>query len=69
MEKILRIVSIEEAEDADLEYFKTLTNEERISLAFKLMEPVYATYPRLERIYRIVDFKAGPISDGWRMGG
>jgi hypothetical protein len=69
MEKIIRTVPIQDAEDADLEYFSSLSPSEKFSLGLLLMEQVHAANPRLERLYRVVNIKEGPVSDGWRVGG
>lgn len=55
MEKIVRIFkSFEEADQADLEYYRSLTPQQRLELAFQIYDDYYdAATQRLERVYRV----------------
>lgn len=69
IEKELRVFdSAAEAEHFDLQQLSSLSGSERIANALLMMMPYYETSPRLERVYRVVQLKELPISDGWRVG-
>lgn len=61
--------SFKDADEKDFEYYASLSSDERLKIALQLMEPIYDAYPRLERLYRIIDQAQRPVSDSWRMGG
>ena len=71
-EKILREIKIfdsnSDADAYDQSETKKLSGEERLNNALRLMAPYYEHTPRLERLYRVVELKELPISDGWRVG-
>ena len=57
MEPVARVFSShEEAEQAEIEYYRALTPEQRIEIMLELLEMVWpegdGTPPRLERVYR-----------------
>lgn len=60
--------SFEEAEKHDLEYYSSLSGEQRIRMGLEIMAPFYATNPRFERIYRTAEPGEGPVHDSWRLG-
>lgn len=56
MERVVRkFDSFEEAEQADLEYYRSLTPEQRLDILFELVAQVNGENPpRLERVCRVV---------------
>lgn len=51
--------SFEEAEEADLEFYRSLTPVQRIEMFLQMLEFVWpgdGASTRLERVYRIVEF-------------
>ena len=60
--------SHEEAEEASIEYYGSLTPDERLDIALELMRQYYEAYPRLERIYRTAELGECPVSSDWRVG-
>lgn len=60
--------NFEEAEEHDLEYYSSLTGEQRLRMGLELMAPFYAANPRFERIYRTVEPGEGPVHDNWGLG-
>ena len=61
MEKTVRIVSFQEAEELDIQYWKKATPEEKLDTLQALRE-IYYTFKnenrkRLQRVYRIVEQK------------
>jgi hypothetical protein len=61
MEKTFRIVSFQEAEELDIQYWKKATPEEKLDTLQALRE-IYYTFKnenpkRLQRVYRIVKQK------------
>jgi len=58
--------SHEEADKANVDYYNSLTTQERLNIFLEMMAPYYETFPRLERIYRAVDLGECPVScDRW----
>ena len=47
--------SFAEAGEADYEYYRSLTGNEKLELMLKIMAPAYETNPRFERVYRVVE--------------
>ena len=47
--------SFEEAEDADYEYYRSLSGDEKLKLMLEIMAPHYEANPRFERVYRVVE--------------
>jgi len=61
MEKTVRIVSFQEAEELDIEYWKKATPEEKLD-TLQVLREIYYTFKnenrkRLQRVYRIVEQK------------
>lgn len=59
MEKVVRkFASFQEAEQADRDYYRSLTPEERLEIAFELWWRYYCpgeqNPPRLERVCRVI---------------
>jgi hypothetical protein len=55
MEKVVRkFKSHQEADQADRDYYLSLTPEERIRILMQLIEDFYGPQPRLERVFKIV---------------
>jgi hypothetical protein len=67
VEKILQSFdSHEEADQANKDYYASLSNQDRIRISLELMASYYEAFPRLERIYRAVDLGECPVSaDRW----
>jgi hypothetical protein len=63
VEKVARIVTFEEAEQLDREFYLSLTPEQRMEMMLELLD--YAgpddngAAPRLERVYRVVEQTPG----------
>jgi hypothetical protein len=63
MEKVVRkYASFEEADEADREYYASLTPEERAQLFLELLElrtlsPTYGASERLERVARVTQLE------------
>ena len=60
MEKVIQVFnSHEEAEKADIEYYKSLTGEERLQILFALVKQYAQWNSRaakgFERVYRVVE--------------
>ena len=70
--KIARVIqgfdSHAEADQANFEYYRSLTPEQRIELALDLMAPYYEAYPRFQRIYRTAELGECPVTSDWRLG-
>ena len=47
--------SFAEADEADYEYYRSLTGDEKLELMLKIMAPAYEANPRFERVYRVVE--------------
>jgi hypothetical protein len=47
--------SFEEADKADLEYYRSLSGDEKLKLMLEIMGPAYEANPRFERVYRIIE--------------
>jgi len=60
--------SHEDADRASARYYRALTPQERIDLALELMRPTYEAHPRFERVYRVVELGACPVSSDWGLG-
>ena len=60
--------SHEEADRASRLFYSSLSNDERIKLALKLMQPYYEAAPRFQRIFRTSDLGECPVSTDWRVG-
>lgn len=58
----------QEADEANLKYYSSLSPEERLEIALELMQPIYEAYPRFERVYRTAQLGECPVSSDWRMG-
>ncbi|MEZ4753577.1 MAG: hypothetical protein R3A13_04605 [Bdellovibrionota bacterium] len=56
------------ADEANCEYYKNLSNEERLEIALELMVPHYEANPRFERVYRTAELGECPVSSDWGMG-
>ena len=56
MEKVIRIFpNLEEAEKADWEYYRALSPQQRLDLAFEIYDEYYdAGAQRLERVCRVL---------------
>lgn len=59
MEKIVqKFNSFEEAEAADRAYYQSLSPDERMQILFEIIYRANnETYPRLERVYRVIERK------------
>ena len=57
-----------DADAFDQSETKRLSGEKRLENALRIMAPYYEHTPRLKRLYRVVELKELPISDGWRVG-
>lgn len=66
--KEFRIESHEEAEVSNFNYYKNLSNDERIEIGLKLLSVYYGNNTRLEGIYRTAKLGECPVSIDWRMG-
>ena len=56
MKREIRVFdSFAEAEEADYEYYRSLTGDEKLELMLKIMAPVYEANPGFGRVYRVVD--------------
>lgn len=66
MEKILRIFDSQEAADraANLDD-RELSYQERFDSFMQLMAPYYAASPRLQRVYRVDDYRQRTVCDDW----
>jgi hypothetical protein len=47
--------SFDEAEEADWEYYRSLSGNEKLQLMLEIMAPYYEANPRFERVYRVVE--------------
>ena len=43
------------ADEADYEYYRSLSGNEKLKLMLELMAPAYEANPRFERVYRVVE--------------
>jgi hypothetical protein len=50
--KIQIFSSFKEADKFDLEYYASMTPQQRLEIALKIMEPYYAAHKRSERILK-----------------
>jgi hypothetical protein len=53
----------EAADEADYEYYRSLTGNERLKLMLAIMGPAWEANPRFERVYRIIDRNGRVILD------
>ena len=60
--------TFEEADAANAEYYRNLTPDQRLQIALEMMSPFYASYPRLERVYRTAELGECPVSSDRWMG-
>ena len=44
------------ADEADYEYYRSLSGNEKLKLMLEIMAPAYEANPRFERVYRVVEF-------------
>jgi hypothetical protein len=42
------------ADEADYEYYRSLTGNEKLKLMLEIMAPAYEANPRFERVYRVI---------------
>jgi hypothetical protein len=74
MEKVVRIFkSFEEADQADKEYYRNLTPEQRLDILLEINGrwPFFnngETSDRLARVYRIIDYGGNVIKSGGEIG-
>lgn len=56
MDKVVKkFTSFEEAEEADRQYYRALTPEQRLDILGELIYKANGeTFPRLERVYRVI---------------
>lgn len=55
-----------EADEANAEFYRSLSGDERIKIALQIMAPTYAAFPRFERVLRFVELGECPVSrDRW----
>ncbi|RMG41771.1 MAG: hypothetical protein D6719_07835 [Candidatus Dadabacteria bacterium] len=54
--------SHDEADQANLLYYKRLTTTERLEIALEIMRPFYEAIPRFERVYRTAELGECPVS-------
>ena len=47
--------SFEEADEADWEYYRSLSGNEKLKLMLEIMAPYYEANPRFERVYRVIE--------------
>jgi hypothetical protein len=47
--------SFAEAEEADYEYYRSLTGNESLKLMLEIMAPAYEANPRFERVYQVIE--------------
>ena len=58
--------SFEESDRHNRDYYRNLTDVQRLDIALELMRPYYEAYPRLERVYRTAELGECPVSrDRW----
>jgi hypothetical protein len=43
------------ADEADYEYYRSLTGNQKLELMLEIMVPAYEANPRFERVYRVVE--------------
>lgn len=43
------------ADEADYEYYRSLTGNQKLELMLEIMAPAYEANPRFERVYRVVE--------------
>jgi hypothetical protein len=43
------------ADEADFEYYRSLSGNEKLKLMLEIMAPAYEANPRFERVYRVVE--------------
>jgi hypothetical protein len=43
------------ADEADYEYYRSLSGNEKLKLMLEIMAPAYEANPRFERVYRVVE--------------
>jgi len=60
--------SHEDADRASARYYAALSPQQRLDLALELMQPIYEAHPRFERVYRVVELGACPVSSDWGGG-
>jgi hypothetical protein len=46
--------SFADADEADYEYYRNLSGNEKLKLMLEIMAPAYEANPRFERVYRVV---------------
>ena len=47
--------NFEAADEADYEYYRGLSGNEKLRLMLAIMAPAYEANPRFERVYRVVE--------------
>jgi len=59
MDRVFRIVTFQEADELDIEYWRNATFEEKLDMVQRLREIYYQMYDEsrkgLQRVYRIVE--------------
>ena len=60
--------TLEDADQADWEYYASLSPDERVHIGLELLQKFYDTNPGFERIYRTVELGECPVSSDWRLG-
>jgi hypothetical protein len=43
------------ADEADFEYYRSLSGNEKLKLMLEIMAPYYEANPRFERVYRVIE--------------
>jgi hypothetical protein len=52
--EIRTLGSFSEADEADYQYYRTLSGNRKLQLMLEIMAPAYEANPRFERVYRVV---------------
>ena len=51
--------SFAEADEADYEYYRSLSGNEKLKIMLEIMAPAYEASPGFKRVYRIVERSRG----------
>lgn len=43
------------ADEADYEYYRSLTGNQKLQIMLEIMAPAYEANPRFERVYRVIE--------------
>jgi hypothetical protein len=47
--------SFAEADEAEYEYYRSLSGNEKLEMMLEIMAPAYEAAPRFERVYRVIE--------------